>query len=478
MKDINLKRALDGFVSDFIYSSARAHHILIDLLASFFAFKFFFIISPFFRSSFDPSVVNLTSFCYAISFTCFALGLGYYERNQRTSISLSLRSCLFSSLFATLGALIAVYMIYYDKLGRVTFMWAGSGALTCCLVIRLVVLFLSKLTSFNFTQLGKEVFDGTYTDESIPRSPKVKRSKYRYYRWTDIPEPKITNLKKLRIKEVIYSSDALVDRDYMLNLFSIKRSGINVSSTNGFYGKLFERFPYLDLLNKDEVLRSNPKESSLSSKVIRLLDILLSGLGLVILSPLFGVIAIASMIDSAGPVFFIQPRCGRYGEKFYMYKFRSMSIGSSCVNASGGFTEAGDVRITRLGRLLRPLHLDELPQLINIFKGDMSLVGPRPEAFNFSRDMSAQINMYDLRYMVRPGLTGHAQLKAGYCLDSVSDTEKKLSYDLFYILNYSIMMYFRILLRTFFIVLLRLVSHNTEDVTLVERKIHTTNVAS
>jgi lipopolysaccharide/colanic/teichoic acid biosynthesis glycosyltransferase len=220
---------------------------------------------------------------------------------------------------------------------------------------------------------------------------------------------------------------------------------------------IFEKLP-LGGISKAWLLHRGLNIRSVSALVVkRFCDIVASVVGLILLSPLFALVALAIKLTSPGNVLFIQPREGRFCRPFYMYKFRTMRQEESREDASDGFTTANDRRVTRIGELIRPLHLDELPQLINILKGDMSLVGPRPEALRFARAMAREIDLYEIRYLVRPGLTGHAQLYKGYMMDTVEDTRRKLEYDLFYLCNYSIFMDLRVIVRTGFVVLMRLV---------------------
>jgi len=164
------------------------------------------------------------------------------------------------------------------------------------------------------------------------------------------------------------------------------------------------------------------------------------------------VMALSIKLSSPGPILFTQMRQGRFFEPFRVFKFRTMRHEGDG-SAEGGFTRVGDTRVTAVGRILRRAHLDELPQLFNILRGEMSLVGPRPETLEFARKMDAELPLYELRYLVRPGLTGHAQLKQGYAMDTVLDTRTKLSYDLYYLCNYSIRMDLQLLLRTVLLLL-------------------------
>ena len=151
--------------------------------------------------------------------------------------------------------------------------------------------------------------------------------------------------------------------------------------------------------------------------------------------PLSALVAAAVLYDSPGPAFFGQSRVGRDGQLFKLWKFRSMVHGLQAPGVH--FAQAEDPRITRVGRFLRRTRLDELPQLWNVLRGHMSLIGPRPEQAGFVREFAASIPSYPYRHLVRPGLTGWAQVQQGYA-DSADSTRLKLSYDLYYVAHYSL----------------------------------------
>lgn len=175
-----------------------------------------------------------------------------------------------------------------------------------------------------------------------------------------------------------------------------------------------------------------------------LFDKIFSFILLVILSPLFILIAILIKLDSKGPVFFIQQRVGKDNKLFNIYKFRTM-VPDAINIGSGVYTEENDPRITRIGRFLRKTSLDELPQLINILKGEMSFIGPRPT-------LAYQVEQYNdfqrKRLLVRPGVTGLAQVNGR---NSLSWPER-IEYDVKYVENYSLMLDFKILLKTFLVI--------------------------
>jgi exopolysaccharide biosynthesis polyprenyl glycosylphosphotransferase len=186
-------------------------------------------------------------------------------------------------------------------------------------------------------------------------------------------------------------------------------------------------------------------------KLKRLMDIILSFILIVISSPITLLTAFAIRLESKGPVFFKQERSGLNGKTFKIYKFRSM-IPDAEKHTGPIWSTKDDPRITRTGKFIRRVRIDEIPQVINILKGDMSFVGPRPERPFFVEKLSQEIPLYKRRLKVRPGVTGWAQVKHKYD-ESVEDVKVKLRYDLFYIENMSLRMDFKIIIRTVFVVL-------------------------
>lgn len=193
-------------------------------------------------------------------------------------------------------------------------------------------------------------------------------------------------------------------------------------------------------------LMNIPGTGGLNRTVKRILDILLASIGLLVLLPLLPFIALAITLDSRGPVFFSQERVGKGGRVFRAYKFRTMVPEAEKDGAV--WAQENDARITRVGRFLRRTHIDEFPQFINILRGDMSVVGPRPERPEFVDELEKEIPLYNLRHVVRPGMAGWGLVRQGYG-SSKEDALLKLQHDLYYIKNYSLGLDFVVLLKTF-----------------------------
>ena len=177
-------------------------------------------------------------------------------------------------------------------------------------------------------------------------------------------------------------------------------------------------------------------------------DIVVSLAGLIILGPLLGIVALLVRLSSAGPIIFAQERTGRLGIPFVLFKFRTMVIDAETDTGPVLATGRYDDRLTKVGRWLRACRIDEIPQLWNVFRGDMSLVGPRPERPFFVRQFEIQSLAYGQRHQVRPGITGLAQVCGGYH----TDARDKLRFDLIYVSHYSIWLDLSILFRTILVV--------------------------
>jgi exopolysaccharide biosynthesis polyprenyl glycosylphosphotransferase len=180
--------------------------------------------------------------------------------------------------------------------------------------------------------------------------------------------------------------------------------------------------------------------------VKRLFDLFWAGLGLVFLALLFPFLALAIYIDSPGPIFYRQQRMGRNEEVFWVYKFRSMIPDAE--QGEAVWAEKEDPRVTRVGKLMRKTHLDEFPQFLNILRGEMSVVGPRPERPEFIEELAEEIPFYRVRLAVKPGMAGWGLIHQGYGA-SVEDALEKLQYDLYYIKHQSLGLDMYILFRTF-----------------------------
>jgi|SRR3989344_833932 len=229
-------------------------------------------------------------------------------------------------------------------------------------------------------------------------------------------------------------------------IYNIMKKGIFVYTINNFYEEVFQKLP-TKKIEKEEIIDYISKNKSIFNFFKRTIDIISSATLILVLSPLFLIAAFLIKITSAGPVFFKHKRISLNDSEFEIYKFRSMYTNAEENGAVWTANNKEDPRITPIGRFMRETHLDEIPQLINILKGDISFVGPRPERPEFVSGLKRDIRYYDLRHAVKAGLTGWAQVNYKYG-SSVKDAEEKLKYDFYYIKNRTIFFDALIILKT------------------------------
>jgi sugar transferase (PEP-CTERM system associated) len=228
------------------------------------------------------------------------------------------------------------------------------------------------------------------------------------------------------------------------DLLACRFRGIEIEEGTSVYERLTGRLAVESLSPSTLVFGDGFRVSRVQRALKRIMSVALALFALIIAAPAMAVIALAIKLESRGPVFFIQDRVGLRGRQFRLVKFRTMHDGPAADSMWG---RDNATRVTRLGAVLRRYRLDELPQCLNILRGDMSLVGPRPEMASNVATFSEVIPFYDLRHEVSPGLTGWAQIKAGYAMSSQEVTHK-LCYDLYYIKHMSVLFDLQILVDT------------------------------
>jgi sugar transferase (PEP-CTERM system associated) len=236
-------------------------------------------------------------------------------------------------------------------------------------------------------------------------------------------------------------------------LLDFKTRGVAIEDATTFYERVAGKIPIENLKPSWMVFNSGFGVSRGMLLKKRILSLLVSSILLILMSPILLLLMILIKLDSKGPVFYKQERVGQDGKTFMLVKFRSMF--NNAENATGPvWCKEGDSRITRIGRFMRRTRLDELPQFYNVFRGDMSLVGPRPERPHFVQQLAEAIPFYHMRHVVKPGITGWAQINYGYA-NSMDNTVEKLQYDLFYIKNMSCLLDSLITLETIKTVLVK-----------------------
>lgn len=255
-------------------------------------------------------------------------------------------------------------------------------------------------------------------------------------------------VEQMGVSDLILAISHEMNPGMFAEILEAQEAGIELVTMQDAFEHLTGRVP-IDLLQPDWVVRAflDRKPNSGFYRIFkRLMDIFLGLIGLIGLAVLFPFIAIGLIIDDGFPIIFKQERLGRGGKPYTIYKFPTMRKDADNTQ-TGLVTAQKDPRITPFGKILRKTHLDELPQVINVLKGEMSFVGPRPERSELVRVFQSGVPFYRTRLLVKPGITGWAQIHQGYA-ETVEETAIKLEYDLYYISHATIWMDLTILLRT------------------------------
>lgn len=250
------------------------------------------------------------------------------------------------------------------------------------------------------------------------------------------------------ISDLIFAISGEVQPELFKAVLNAEENGVEVTSFPTFYEQQFGRVPIF-LLQSDWVLRTFIDQSHATGvyeSIKRFIDILGALIGSIFLVFFFPIISLLILIDSGLPIIYSQMRVGKNGRPYKIYKFRTM-VKDAEKDGIARTATANDARITRFGKFLRRSHIDELPQVINVLKGENSIVGPRAEQIELVDQFQKEIPFYRARLLVRPGLTGWAQINQRYAT-TVQDTAVKLEYDLYYIKRRNLLLDLNIILRT------------------------------
>jgi exopolysaccharide biosynthesis polyprenyl glycosylphosphotransferase len=242
---------------------------------------------------------------------------------------------------------------------------------------------------------------------------------------------------------VVLDRDAQGDDSIVEQAATLHENGVRVRTLTLFYDEWLGKLPLGELERVSLMFDIGEIHRTRYGRLKRLLDVLVAAVGVVAFMLVLPFVVVGDVLANRGPLFYRQDRVGRNGVTFKILKFRTMQPGTT----STEWTDHDDPRITRFGRVLRRTHLDELPQVLNVLGGDLSVVGPRPEQPRYVRELTQKIPFYDLRHRVRPGVTGWAQVKYDYGASDV-DALEKLQYEFFYLRHQSLTLDLRIMGRT------------------------------
>ena len=243
---------------------------------------------------------------------------------------------------------------------------------------------------------------------------------------------------------LVLSRAAQADESIVAQAATLHRFGVKIRTLSRFYEEWLGKVAVADLEQLSLLFDIREIHSTPYACAKRIIDIAFGAAGVLFLGVVTPFVVLANVVGNRGPLFFRQERVGKNGRAFSMLKFRSMR---PTATSTGEWTATGDTRITLFGGFMRRMHLDELPQVVNVLRGDLSLVGPRPEQPHYVEELSAKLPFYEYRHLIRPGLTGWAQVKYGYA-GSEHDAIEKLQYDFYYLRRQTLLLDLRIVART------------------------------
>ena len=404
------------------------------------------IIVPLFFSPSSETLVLVTkeqtviySLFFGLSFLLFGEVLGLREQNFQIGLAKSFFLPLTSSFLASLTLLLLVWAIEYSFIGRFTFgkifLATAFGSYVSNIFIKRFfsnhptscLLFLSSIRS-------KQIIGATNEGPHL-------------FRWVDLDiigkkETIQSVCKKEKIDLLVIDEE---NTEFDFDIVQMLSQGTQVLGLLDFWQKYIGCIPPSEVhqswLTKLDLRMRNP----LALKLKRTADVVLSLLALTLTAPLLLIVFFLVVVESGFPLIFSQTRTGFLNQNFTIYKIRTMRNDAEKKGAI--WASENDSRVTNIGKILRKLRIDEIPQFWNVIKGDMSIVGPRPERPEFQEELNQSVPYWNARHLVKPGITGWAQIKFKYA-SSMQTSEQKLAYDLYYLRNLSFALDFEIILGT------------------------------
>jgi len=412
----------------------------------------------------------LSAFLFALVLSCGTLAMGGYLVMVQESISsLFFRTLVAYCFVGGIGLTILYVMVPAADPGSSNLFWAVMLASLVVVLMRLIFLrivdseqlvrrvvilgagdFAGGLlaeSEQNMRALGVRIL-GCISDSTDPtvEQEKLLCTPYDFYEFC----------RKNRISEIVVAQQERRKAEGgwlpVPDLMECKLRGVEVTSALDFYERELKKAKLAMVHPSWIVFSEGFKASKSRAFAKRFLDLAISLTLLVVMLPFIVLTALAVFLETGRPILYSQKRVGMLGREFRIYKFRSMRQDAE-KDGKAQWASANDSRVTKVGAFIRNTRLDELPQIYNVLKGEMSIVGPRPERPEFVSELKEKIPFYDTRHYVKPGLMGWAQLKYPYGA-SIEDAKGKLEYDLYYSKNHSLMMDILIMIQTVEVVLL------------------------
>ncbi|HOO59434.1 MAG TPA: sugar transferase [Candidatus Mcinerneyibacteriales bacterium] len=419
-------------------------HAILWVLSLYY-FKFFVVRDLKLTGDFCRSLVN--SFCVVFGIT---LLLRYLYQGSLTGWSIDLyKNVIIFILLALTACLTGIYFLRQDN-GWVVIVGGGfTGRAVAREILRSRILNVQIEGFFSNTKKDEMIiYDGDEVKED-------KEKVLGRISWLGEEMDTVGETIRRGVRHLIVAKDYEMSSGLVRALNTLRQADVRVYYVDEIFELISRRMP---LLHMDKQyfyhifreIEKKQNEFSLYRVLNRVFNLSSSLIALLVLSPLFALVALVIILESRGPVFFKQTRVGRYGKPFTLYKFRSMR--NHDPKNFPKYSTKGDPRVTRFGALIRKLRIDEIPQFINVLRGEMNLIGPRAEWDELVKEYEKEIPFYQQRHIVRPGISGWAQVNYPYG-ENIEDALYKLQYDLYYIKYRSFILDLKIVIRTIAIML-------------------------
>ena len=381
---------------------------------------------------------------YGLSFVVAGEVLGLHEPQPQRSLRFHLAVAMVVAALACLALLFLVYVMEFRFVGRFALLKIGGCSAVSVALLRLAIGSMASRSRPRVLALVPERVERDLAErvqaEAVPLALENSEALEKAGGVKALTE----FCRAQGIDEVVtMRSDRELAREF--DLVEVMAAGTRVSDLVDFWERSFSRVPP-DYVDESWLARLDLRvRHPIFHRAKRFLDVLVALVGLIALSPILLLAALAILLESGGPMFFSQRRVGFLGRPFTLHKLRTMRRDAEADGAK--WATERDQRVTRVGKFLRRSRIDEIPQFWNVLKGEMSIVGPRPERPEFVEKLNEEIPLWPCRHLVKPGLSGWAQIRFRYAAGP-DEAKEKLAYDLYYLKNASILLDLQIILST------------------------------
>lgn len=457
--------SLSNLLSKRVVSERFIFLLLLCLDISIFILSYFISSYARFQSINPISIFDFVFIAYISTTLLMFYILDLYQSPRQRSVFGFVARVGFSNILSSIFVIPVIYFIAGAEtlqgslIGRGILLINFGVFTTFALLYRLIIAkwYKDRSEKFNFLLIGKKDILAAFQKEYEQKSSFFGKSIF------VVPTEEIQtalNLKNVfswdqldmlftkTWSQVVIADNTILPNDISYKLMQRRLSGQNFVDLTDFYEKFWNKVP-LFYLNNQWFLNTKGFRlvySQTNKRIKRVSDLFFSTLVLIFALPLLVFISgLILLFGGKGPIFYKQKRIGEKGKEFEIYKFRTMVNNADQIGSH--YTHKGDSRITKIGKILRLSRLDELPQLLNVLKGEMNLIGPRPEAASIDLDLQKKVPYYHIKHILKPGITGWTQI---YCENgsTLENSIERLQYDIYYLKNYSVIMDFKIVFET------------------------------